>query len=103
MEAGEQPRRWARASRMRFRSSGSAISRIRIMQVHSSHEAKADIMNHLMNLEPLEKRTLLSTPGQVWQIRGDVDPNNLNDVIVVQPSSSDASVLEATVNGNVVD
>jgi len=56
----------------------------------------------MINLEPLEVRRLLSSAAQVWQIRGDIDPKNLNDIITVQPTSADPSMLQATINGTVL-
>jgi uncharacterized secreted protein with C-terminal beta-propeller domain len=66
-------------------------------------------------LEQLETRTLLSgipglglvgvpgdAPGPVWTVRGDQDPTQLNDTIVIRYSPQDAGVVEAVVNGSVV-
>src|SRR4051812_19298461 len=50
--------------------------------------------------ETLELRRLLS--GGVWQINGDINKGHKSDVIIVAPSSTDSSILEATINGKVV-
>src|SRR4051794_36846350 len=56
----------------------------------------------VQTLEVLESRRLLSAAaGAVWRIHGDT-ASSKNDVISVIPSASDAAMLEATVNGQVV-
>lgn len=49
--------------------------------------------------EPLEPRLLLSGS---WVIRGDADGPSTADVIVLRHSASDASMIEAEVNGSVI-
>src|SRR5688500_19417728 len=54
--------------------------------------------------EPLESRRLMSAglgSGGVWKIRGDA-ARDRDDVILVEASPDDASLVRATVNGVVV-
>lgn len=54
-------------------------------------------------MEGLESRLLLSVVRPApWVIRGDADRSNFDDTIVVRRSESDATMLEAVVNGQVV-
>jgi len=58
------------------------------------------------SLEPLEPRMLLSGfsfAHGVWTIYGDQNRADLNDVIRIAADPADATVLQATVNGQVVD
>ena len=53
-------------------------------------------------LEALEPRTLMSAaPSTVWRITGDDAPDSPNDIISVEVSPTDSTVLEATINGRV--
>lgn len=62
----------------------------------------------VFSLESLESRCLLSVSfhGGVWTVRGDdgtgSGANQLDDSITIQPSADDSSMLELTINGQVV-
>jgi len=53
-----------------------------------------------LRLEPLEPRVLLSS---LWVIEGDPDPLNPDDQIIVRRNAVDPNLLEAVVNGSVVE
>src|SRR6476646_4805238 len=59
---------------------------------------------HRTPMEPLERRQLLSATASatLWTIKGDLNKQNLNDVITVEASPDDPSTLQAIVNGSVV-
>lgn len=73
---------------------------------HSSREQLAlGAHNTSCVFEPLEERRLMSATlwHGLWSIRGDVDRANPNDVIVIEHSLTDPTMLQATINGQVVD
>jgi uncharacterized secreted protein with C-terminal beta-propeller domain len=53
-------------------------------------------------VQALEPRTLLSA-GLVWKIAGDANPDAMSDTIVVEPSADDPSMLQLTINGQVIE
>lgn len=73
---------------------------------HSSRERLA-LGTHSTScvFEPLEERRLMSATLShgLWNIRGDMDRANPNDVIVIEHSQADPTMLQATINGQVVD
>jgi uncharacterized secreted protein with C-terminal beta-propeller domain len=55
------------------------------------------------HLETLEPRLLMGagTPSASWTVRGDANPANRNDTIVIQLDPADPAMLQAVVNGQV--
>jgi uncharacterized secreted protein with C-terminal beta-propeller domain len=58
-----------------------------------------------LQLEFLEPRCLLSATLDhgIWTIHGDQTPDNLDDIITIEPDSLNPASLQALVNGQVVD
>jgi len=59
------------------------------------------LVSDQLALEALEARCLLG--GGVWRIVGDANDANLNDRIVIDPVPDNPAMLQATVNGEVVE
>ena len=63
--------------------------------------------NHLRpNLETLEERCLLSASragSSLWTVRGDINPNDLSDEILIDHDPVNPRFLRAVIDGNVVD
>ena len=63
------------------------------------------LVNHSIELERLETRCLLNGAfnNGVWSLRGDIDPADRSDEIVIDVDPDDSGLLRAIINDDIIN